>query len=70
MNPCWHFNLRRPCERMRDSANDAFFTAERLKKGDVSISVLVRSAVLRSHWLVEQDPRAEVKRWSKSTLGE
>jgi len=31
MNPKWHFNPRRPCERMRDSANDAFFTAERLE---------------------------------------
>jgi hypothetical protein len=27
----WHFNKRRPCDRMRDSANDAFFTAESLE---------------------------------------
>lgn len=31
MNPLWHFNPRRPCDRMRDSANDAFFTAESLE---------------------------------------
>ena len=31
MNPKWHFNPRRPCDRMRDSANDAFFTAESLE---------------------------------------
>ena len=26
MKPQWHFNARRPCDRMRDSANDAFFS--------------------------------------------
>src|SRR6266566_1541403 len=31
MNPKWHFNQRRACDRMRDSANDAFFTAESLE---------------------------------------
>lgn len=31
MNLKWHFNQRRPCDRVRDSANDAFFTAESLK---------------------------------------
>ena len=31
MNPKWHFNPRRPCDRMRDLANDAFFTAESLE---------------------------------------
>ena len=31
MTPQWHFNIRRPCDRMRDSANDAFFTAESLE---------------------------------------
>jgi len=31
MNPKWHFNPRRACDRMRDSANDAFFTAESLE---------------------------------------
>lgn len=31
MNLAWHFNKRRPCDRMRDSANDAFFTAESLE---------------------------------------
>jgi hypothetical protein len=69
MNPCWHFNLRRPCERMMDSANDAFFTAESPERGDVSTLLLARSAVVRSHWLVEQDPRADVKRCRKSALG-
>src|SRR5207249_11162972 len=31
MKPQWHFNPRRPCDRMRDSATDAFFTAESLE---------------------------------------
>jgi len=31
MNPQWHFNRRRPCNRVRDSVNDAFFTAESLE---------------------------------------
>ena len=31
MNPQWHFNQRRSCDRVRDSANDAFFTAESLE---------------------------------------
>lgn len=31
MNPQWHFNRRRSCDRVRDSANDAFFTAESLE---------------------------------------
>src|SRR4051812_9321477 len=31
MIPQWHFNPRRACDRMRDSANDAFFTAESLE---------------------------------------
>lgn len=31
MDPKWHFNQRRACDRMRDSANDAFFTAESLE---------------------------------------
>src|SRR5690348_9142583 len=31
MEPKWHFNIRRACDRMRDSANDAFFTAESLE---------------------------------------
>lgn len=61
MNPCWHFNLRRPCERMRDSANDAFFTAESLEGSHVSTLVLMRSTVVRGHWVVEQDARADVK---------
>ncbi len=31
MSARWHFNDRRACDRMRDSANDAFFTAESLE---------------------------------------
>jgi len=31
MKPQWHFNKRRACDRVRDSANDAFFTAESLE---------------------------------------
>src|SRR3954451_8125350 len=31
MNIQWHFNKRRACDRMRDSANDAFFTGESLE---------------------------------------
>jgi hypothetical protein len=31
MDQKWHFNQRRACDRMRDSANDAFFTAESLE---------------------------------------
>ncbi len=31
MNPQWHFNQRRPCNRVRDSVNDAFFTEESLE---------------------------------------
>src|SRR5262249_54124539 len=31
MNPQWHFNERRPSDRVRDTANDAFFTAESLE---------------------------------------
>lgn len=31
MNPKWHFNKRRPCDRARNPSNDAFFTAESLE---------------------------------------
>jgi hypothetical protein len=31
MTPKWHFNERRPSDRVRDTANDAFFTAESLE---------------------------------------
>src|SRR5204863_10192074 len=31
MSGQWHFNIRRACDRMRDSANDAFFTAESIE---------------------------------------
>lgn len=45
MNPKWHFNPRRPCDRMRDSANDAFFTAESL---DNLSEALVREGIQNS----------------------
>ena len=45
MNPVWHFNARRPCDRMRDSANDAFFTAESLENLS---EALVREAIQNS----------------------
>lgn len=45
MNPVWHFNPRRPCDRMRDSANDAFFTAESLENLS---EALVREAIQNS----------------------
>ncbi len=45
MNPQWHFNQRRPCTRVRDSANDAFFTAESLE--NVS-EALVREGIQNS----------------------
>ena len=31
MNPQWDFKARRRCDRMRDSANEAFFTADSLE---------------------------------------
>ena len=52
MNPCWHFNLRRPCERMRDSANDAFFTAESLENLS---EALVREAIQNSLDAAQRD---------------
>lgn len=45
MNPEWHFNERRPCTRMRDSANDAFFTADSLE--NIS-EALVREGIQNS----------------------
>src|SRR5208282_6215919 len=45
MNPKWHFNPRRACDRMRDSANDAFFTAESLENLS---EALVREAIQNS----------------------
>lgn len=45
MKPQWHFNQRRPCDRMRDSANDAFFTAESLENLS---EALVREGVQNS----------------------
>ena len=45
MTPQWHFNPRRPCDRMRDSANDAFFTAESLE--NIS-EALVREGIQNS----------------------
>lgn len=45
MDPKWHFNPRRACDRMRDSANDAFFTAESLENLS---EALVREAIQNS----------------------
>ena len=45
MNHRWHFTVRRACDRMRDSANDAFFTAESLE--NIS-EALVREGVQNS----------------------
>jgi hypothetical protein len=45
MNPSWHFRLRHPDERMRDSANDAFFTAESLENLS---EALVRESIQNS----------------------
>jgi hypothetical protein len=45
MKPQWHFNARRACDRMRDSANDAFFTAESLENLS---EALVREAIQNS----------------------
>lgn len=52
MNPQWHFNLRRPCDRMRDSANDAFFTAESLENLS---EALVREAIQNSLDAAQRD---------------
>ena len=53
MNPQWHFNPRRPCDRMRDSANDAFFTAESLENLS---EALVREAIQNSLDAAQRDP--------------
>ncbi|MGD0538120.1 MAG: hypothetical protein ABSC03_10805 [Verrucomicrobiota bacterium] len=52
MNPQWHFNARRPCDRMRDSANDAFFTAESLENLS---EALVREAIQNSLDAAQRD---------------
>ncbi|MGA3266794.1 MAG: hypothetical protein ABSE16_08225, partial [Verrucomicrobiota bacterium] len=52
MNPQWHFNRRRACDRMRDSANDAFFTAESLENLS---EALVREAIQNSLDAAQRD---------------
>src|ERR1039458_89277 len=52
MNSKWHFNPRRPCDRMRDSANDAFFTAESLENLS---EALVREGIQNSIDAAERD---------------
>ncbi len=52
MNPQWHFNPRRACDRMRDSANDAFFTAESLENLS---EALVREAIQNSLDAAQRD---------------
>lgn len=45
MNPKWHFNTQRLCDRTRDPNNDAFFTAESL---DNLSEALVREGIQNS----------------------
>lgn len=52
MKPLWHFNPRRPCDRMRDSANDAFFTAESLENLS---EALVREGIQNSLDAAQRD---------------
>lgn len=52
MKPQWHFNVRRACDRMRDSANDAFFTAESLENLS---EALVREAIQNSLDAAQRD---------------
>jgi len=52
MNPQWHFNARRACDRMRDSANDAFFTAESLENLS---EALIREAIQNSLDAAQRD---------------
>lgn len=52
MTPKWHFNTRRACDRMRDSANDAFFTAESLENLS---EALVREALQNSLDAAQRD---------------
>lgn len=52
MNPQWHFNQRRACDRMRDSANDAFFTAESLENLS---EALIREAIQNSLDAAQRD---------------
>jgi hypothetical protein len=52
MKPQWHFNMRRACDRMRDSANDAFFTAESLENLS---EALVREGIQNSLDAAQRD---------------
>ena len=52
MEPQWHFNIRRACDRMRDSANDAFFTAESLENLS---EALVREGIQNSLDAAQRD---------------
>lgn len=52
MKPQWHFNIRRACDRMRDSANDAFFTAESLENLS---EALVREGIQNSLDAAQRD---------------
>ena len=56
MNPEWHFNPRRPCDRMRDSANDAFFTAESLENLS---EALIREGIQNSLDAARRGPTRE-----------
>ena len=63
MNAQWHFNPRRPCDRMRDSANDAFFTAESLENLS---EALVREGIQNS---LDAAQRAELTRALQQVSG-
>lgn len=52
MNPKWHFNIRRACDRMRDPSNDAFFTAESLENLS---EALVREGIQNSLDAAQRD---------------
>lgn len=58
IKPQWHFNARRACDRMRDSANEAFYTAESLENlSEAPVREGIQNsldAALRSDWNIRQ----------------
>ena len=65
MNPQWHFNLRRACDRMRDSANDAFFTAESLENLS---EALIREGIQNSLDAAKPKEREPIMPQERATL--
>lgn len=51
-SPRWHFNKRRPCDRLRDPENDAFFTSDGVK--NLSDAV-IREAIQNSLDAAQRD---------------